>query len=511
MEIKFAQSSATTKPSSNKLNAAWSAASSVAGPAAQLLAAPYLISSLGREAYGIILLVNSIVSISGMATMGLGDATVKFVAEFAAANQKPAIITLLQTTLFLYLLLGGATVLVVGALAPSLAGLLFNVGPDLKLAAVLAIRVGACSFVVRLVYSVGESLCRGLRRHDVEAVNGIFNSLAIPGLSCLFVHLGLGIVAAVVSSLVVMATSTVVLATRCSVLLGTYNWMIPSLQFGQFKRLISYGVFSWFQMLEGILCSQADRFIVSSRLGAAAVPQYAICIQITQLASGVVGQAFSYIFPVSADLYARQKWRELNALFNSGLQLTTIASFSIAAILFLYGPTILFVWMGNTLGDYDHRLILILASSAALMGTTTTPYYVLNGAGYVKLNSVFTISSMLSILPCSFVFVKYLGLTGMGIAKMMNVFPGLVARAIIGRLILKDSNLFVGCWQLTPTLGGLAVLWGSEMLWNLPIHAVQHVAFTLGITLASISVTVILSVCIFGKASARTPPLQTVN
>ncbi|HTI71387.1 MAG TPA: oligosaccharide flippase family protein, partial [Candidatus Limnocylindria bacterium] len=383
-----------TTPSSARSNALWSGAASVAGPAAQLLAAPYLIRTLGKEAYSVLLLVNSVISMSGLTTFGLSDATIKFVAEFAAEGRKDAIIGLLRTTLFLYLVLGAITAVGLSLASHFLATWLFNVGPDLIEPAALAIRIGACAFAVRLAYSVGGALCRGLRRYDLESRTGVATSLGVPGLSCLLVYQGYGFTAVILANLAVVTVTTCVLGVLGSRVLGTSRWLIPACGWEDVKRLLSYGMFSWLQMLEYVLCSQADRFIISARLGAEAVAPYAIIVQVTQLASGVVAQAFSYLFPTATEYHVKQRWADLNRLFLSGMLLTSIASLAIAALLFVYGQTVLFLWMGNSLGDYDRNLMLVLASSAALMGTTITPFYLLNGAGFVRLNTVFTMSSM---------------------------------------------------------------------------------------------------------------------
>jgi hypothetical protein len=99
------------------------------------------------------------------------------------------------------------------------------------------------------------------------------------------------------------------------------------------------------------------------------------------MASGVVSQAFAYLFPLATELYVKQRWLALRRLFLTGMQLTSIASLAVGALIFVYGQTILFVWMGN-IWEYDHNLILVLASFAALMGTTIVPTLLLNGAGY---------------------------------------------------------------------------------------------------------------------------------
>ncbi len=475
----------------------WSGAAYLAGPAVQLLVAPYLIRHLGSEIYGVLLLVNSVILMSSLSSFGLGDATVKYVAEYVAHKRSKELVMLLQTTLLLYLILGGLTVVALNLLAPFLAEHAFNVSPEYRHDATVGIRIGSVSLLLSLIYSVGQSLCRGLRRYDVESSTGILGSLLGPACSCLLVSRGYGLAAVIATTCGAMCLNNVVLGWRGSRLLGTAVWLVPKFRWDMVRRLASYGFFGWLQMVEWVLINQADRFIVSSVLGPAAVTPYAICVQIMQLASGVVIQAFGYLFPLATELYVKQRWSELKRVYLTGMQLTSIASLSVGALMFVYGQTILFVWMGNNLGDYDHKLILVLASATAMLGTTIVPSLLLNGAGRVRLNAAFTMSSMAAVLPCSLVFLHFFGLVGMGFGKLMNVFPGLIARIIIGRIILKDRRILICFWHLLPTLGGLGVLWGGNLRWQLTEHAAAQPGVALGIVLGSIATTTLLTVLVY--------------
>ena len=500
-----------TAPKGTRSNIIWSGAAYLAGPACQLVAAPYLIRHLGSEIYGVLLLVNSVIQMSSLNSFGLGVATVKYVAEYESQKRRHDLVMLLQTTLLLYLVLGGLTVVVLNVLAPVIAERVFNVSPEFRHDAMMGIRIGSVSLLLSLIYSVGQSLCRGLRRHDVESSTAVVGSLVAPVTSCLLVSQGHGLVAVIAASCGALCLNNLLLGWRASRLIGTASWLLPKFRWENVRRLASYGFFGWIQMLEWVLISQADRLVISGMIGPAAVTPYAICLQLTQMASGIVAQAFSYLFPLATELYVKKRLVELNRLFLSGMQLTSIASLAISALLFVYGQTILFVWMGNSLGNYDHNLILVLASSAALMGTTIVPFYVLNGAGYVRLNTVFTMSSTAAIFPCSFLFVHWAGAVGMAASKLMTVFPGLVARAITGRLILKDSRIWIGLWQLLPTLGGLGLLWFAHLRFGLPGLAMMHPYWALGTVLGAVSTTTLLSFVVYQPDLNRLAPQVPVE
>lgn len=481
----------------------WSGAAYLTGPAVQLLVAPYLIRHLGVEIYGVLLLVNSVIQMSSLSSFGLGDATVKYVAEYAAQKRERDLVMLLQTTLLMYLVLGGGTVVVLNLLAPFLAESVFNVSPEFRAEATMGLRIGSVSLLLSLIYSVGQSLCRGLRRYDVEASTGVLGSLVGPACSCFLVSRGYGLVAVITTTCGVMCLNNLVLGWRGSRLLGTAGWLVPKFRWDNVRRLASFGFFGWIGMIEWVLVNQADRVIVSNVLGPAAVTPYAICLQLTQLAHGVVGQAFGYLFPLATELYVKQRWTELRRVYLSSMQLTSIASLAVGALIFVYGQTILFVWMGNNLGNYDHNLMLVLASSAALMGTTIVPCLLLNGAGYVRLTAIFTMSSMAAVLPVSLILIRFMGLVGMATGKLMNFFPGLIARIIIGRLILKDRRILICFWHQLPTLGGLAVLWSSSLWWQLPEQAAHRPWTALGVVFGSIATTTLLTVLVYQPDLAR--------
>ena len=484
--------------------------SSLAGPGSQIIAAPYLVSHLGKEAYGVLLLVNSIVAMSGLSSFGLGDATVRYVAEYSAQKRPDEIVKLLQTTLLVYLTLGTSTVLGLNLFAEYVVRVFFNVSSGLRLEAVATLRLAAISLLLRLVYSVGESLCRGLRRHDVESSTAVLGSFLSPLANCLLVFSGFGLSRVAFGGIAVLCLSNGILGWRASKLLGTARWLIPAFRKDNFHKLISYGVFGWFQMVESVLMSQADRMVISSHLGAAAVTPYALCVQLTQLSIGVVSQAFSYLFPMATELHVQNRKADLRALFLDGMRLTTVASFAIAALIFVYGQTVLFIWMGNSLGDYPHRMVLILATAAAATGTTLVPCFLLNGAGYVRLNSIFAMSSAAAVFPASLVLVRFFGASGVAGARLLNVFPGLIARIIIGRLLLDDRRILICFWHLFPTAGGLTLLWAAEEVLQVSSHVRDNPFVALGTVLAAIAATTILAVKIFKPSPPEILPGEAI-
>ena len=101
-------------------NAGWSGLGFLVAPALQLLATPYLIEKLGIDVYGIWMLLNSVISVSGLASLGFGAAAIKFVSKYRARGEPEMVIRVLRSTLALFILLAGTLALISFLIAPDL-------------------------------------------------------------------------------------------------------------------------------------------------------------------------------------------------------------------------------------------------------------------------------------------------------------------------------------------------------------------------------------------------------
>ncbi len=134
-----------------------------------LIAYPVLVRTLGPQAFGIYLVGTSMSGVLGFLDFGFSAATVQFVAQDMARNDRRAAAEVLATSLAFYGAIGVAGAVVIFGLAPYLVHV-FSVQPQLRDVAIVVFRIAAAQFAVFFVLTVYLSFFKGMQRFDLSTV-----------------------------------------------------------------------------------------------------------------------------------------------------------------------------------------------------------------------------------------------------------------------------------------------------------------------------------------------------
>jgi len=137
-------------------NALYSLGEYAVVPILYLAATPYLIRHLGLDVYGIWMLINSMIGLAGALDLGLGDATIRFVALNRARESRAGIIQAINVAFVATIPVSVAASLALFSLAPRFVERLFTIPPDLSPATIQSVRIGAILLVIRMTESILE-------------------------------------------------------------------------------------------------------------------------------------------------------------------------------------------------------------------------------------------------------------------------------------------------------------------------------------------------------------------
>jgi len=136
---------------------------------------PFVLSRVGPDHYGLSVLVMSISGMMGLMNMGLGEATLRFVAHHYGRNDLSGINKVMGATLSLYIALGclgGASLFLgAGAIARFL-----SLTDAMRPLAIDLLRLAAFSFGVSVIGGAYASVPQSLQRYDIKTKIGVCES-----------------------------------------------------------------------------------------------------------------------------------------------------------------------------------------------------------------------------------------------------------------------------------------------------------------------------------------------
>ena len=437
-------------------NAGFSSADFLLRPVLFLVATPILVSRLGAADYGLWVLALSVAGLGGLVSLGLGDATVRFVARYRALGDDAGAARVVRSTLGMYLVLGAIAAAAVYAVAPLYVGTLVDLEGREALAAA-AIRIAGIGIGIQFLGAVFQAALHGYERYDLAAMPSMIAGSLTVIVNVALVLSGYGILAMLVAGLAFSLADAVARAVIARRTVLPRLIPLPSLDRATLREVLGYGVFSWLQAVGGTLLAHLDKFIVASVLGPAPLAVYGVCLQLTSLIHGLGARAIGFVFPLSSALHERGDADRLRRLYFHGQTAASVIAVSLSVPVFLFAPQILTVWMGADFAAAGADVLRVLAVAFALLATSTVPFYFMNGTNFVRLNTAFALASGVVVAAAAVVLVPALGLIGAAWARLAGIPVSLVARTILHRRVLADRRWYGSLATYVPVATAFAL------------------------------------------------------
>jgi O-antigen/teichoic acid export membrane protein len=450
-------------------NAAWSSADYAVLPLLWLVATPFFVHKLGVDQYGIWMLANAFLGFSGIFAFGLSDATIKFVSKYRALHDEVGVVRVVRSTLTLYGVLGILAVTLVYFISPFLVNRVFNVQHQNIKLAIASLQIGGVGILVRFIDNVFLAIFQGHERYDLAAKVTAPSNVIMIVLAVLCAAMGLGLLAILWTTVLTLAISAAVKAIVVRRVLIPGVLFFPILSKHAIREIFGFGFYSWLQSVGGILLAQADRLIIASLLSTSALTYYAVCLQLARQIHAPLARAVGFLFPLASVARESGEIETMRSVYFKSLRFVTMCAVGIGLPIFVFSENILTLWMGADFASHAAGILRILTLSFAILATSIVPYYYLNGAGYVKLNTLFGLISGGIVAVATVLLVPFVGLVGAAWARLFNTPTGIVSRTFVHYNVLRDRRWYAAVVIVAPIGFIFAVAWVIVLVTRLSI------------------------------------------
>ncbi len=436
--LRSGEASAVTAstPKSLLSSASWSLLSTVWFTAVGFLLTPFLTASLGADYYGLFLLVTSISGLLTVMDLGLGQATLRYVAYYYGRNDLAGINRAMGSTSAVYLVTGSLAWAMLFFGAPWLASWLALAPADVALGISL-LRLTAFNLGLMLVSGAFGAIPPALQRYDINSLVTVAQSaLQVVG-TVVILRSGGGVYElvlwAVISTLVRQIANVVI--AKC---------LIPRLRLmplpsrAGLREVFGYGVFATATQMLGIVWKEADRLLVGGLLNTASVAYLSVPKSLVFRGTDAVASLGAALFPRFSVTQDLEEARRLFLTATWSLLLATSALYVPVTLLF---PAFLRLWMGPEFAQESARIGQIIAFSCIIRGAYVPYQNLFQGIGKPQYLTAFYLASGLSSLAFNVALIPSWGLAGAGYAYVFTLIWGVVALAFSWRRVLQGQSL----------------------------------------------------------------------
>lgn len=389
-----------------------------------LVTTPIILSILGADDYGLYVICLSLIGFMVFMDLGIGQAVIKYVAEYEATGKNEKIQPVLDMALVIYLILGLGIASLLFGLSPWLGEMLMDTTDAQRQSlATSVLQITALAFAISYVNQFFLNLFKAYHRFDIPSV--IHNTANVSGILLATVLLLMG------HSLVVVLWGHVlmqVLAISSSYLMFK-SLLVGSIRLGLaidksiLREMLSFSAYAFVSNFLGAVVSRLDKLLLGIVLGTEFVTYYQIPHTVAQMGNGVVNMVSQVIFPRFSELSGTGENAERLSLYRKANIVVFCVSLCINMALIVGGQAFLELWMSAEIAEKSTLTLQIIAAYFFFQSNTVVAYWALHGAGNAKITALSSFAGTLVYLIGFFVLTSYYSYNGAALSLFLLLTP----------------------------------------------------------------------------------------
>ena len=425
-----------SEPKSSIINASWNIGWTVWSTIINFVMTPILINHIGDSHYGTYVLLTSISGILGIFNLGLGEATLRYVAFYYSKDDLNGINRVVGSTFLVYCVSGllGFVVLFIGA--PQLVQYLAIDSNDIQLIIKL-LQITAFSFCLNLINGVLDAIPKAMQRYDINTKVVIFQSflMFIGNLIILFSNRGIfELVLWSSASVLIIIFINYVVAKRLIPGLKLY----PTFSKDGIKEVFGYGFFSMLTSILSLIWGQADRLLLGSLVSSSSVAYLSVPQSMAMRGSSAIGNAGSVLFPKFAVITDNQERKKIYLDATWLLLTATVTIFVPFTVLF---PKFLILWVGPEFAAKSAFIGQLIAFSCIPRGAFVPYDSLFKGIGKPKYLTLLYLLTGITSLATNLLLIPKFGLAGAGYSYLITLVWGFITVILTWIKIFDESTI----------------------------------------------------------------------
>lgn len=397
---------------------------------------PFIVKHVGKEVYGVYLMVMTVTGYFGILDLGVMSALTKYVSEYTGKKDHVIINKIVNASFSFYVLIGAVISILLFACAACFP-LFFKVDPSNTKVVRELFTVAAISAIFVWPLNTFRGTVQGLSLWNIDAVVNIFVQVLNALTAFILLSSGYGIVQLFVVSQLLTIIGSAVLYYVGRKKIGI-NIAFPYIHIATFKLIFNFSIFAFLSSILNIFLFQIHNIIIGYFVSMSAVTVYAVAYNIQSYFRAINSTLGAPPWTMASEMEGRGDLDGQKKLLIKGTKYMSAVLIPIVLIMLFFVEPFIKYWMGPDFygSVIPARIIIIfwlfngtieLASSMlSAKGIIRRPLFIQLGA------AVFNILITLS-------FVKILGISAVALGLSLSMI--LVSSPFILRLSLKSLGV----------------------------------------------------------------------
>jgi O-antigen/teichoic acid export membrane protein len=460
---------------------------------------PYIVDQLGDASYGIFALVNTVIGYFSLLDLGLGNAVVKYVAQYSGSDRE-RMAEVVGVALSVFLAAGLIGVLIILSIARALAARWLKVPPELVDAAYQAFCAASLGFFLTMLLTLFTAITNGLSRYDISgiamALMGVFTTIG----AVLLLRAGFGLIHLVWLNILMPLALVLFYLIMVRRLIPGMSFR-PRLKTRTLKQILHFGMFAMLSRVTDVISAQVNLLIIGALLGVASVTYYVIPFTILSRLTNLLCRVGMVIFPAISELQGQNRHDTIRELYLTASRIILSFAAAFAIPLLVFGVHFLRLWMDPEFARRGGLVLQLITGAVFLNLFTSVPTFVVNGLGRPKVSGIAAVCTATLFLVLMIPGAICKGIVGVAAAQLASV-------AVVAPLFIRYANcrvLGLSFRQLLresylrPLLAAAVV---AVLFLLVPAERIQNLFLLLAVMAAGTGLYLLLAL-LFGVYQAR--------
>jgi O-antigen/teichoic acid export membrane protein len=456
---------------------------------------PFTIHKLGDSLYGIWILIFSLIGYGSLLDFGIRTSIVKYVAQFNSKKDQKNLNQLLNTSLFIYTIIGLASLLLTFIVSTNIIDFFRISYEDIKSAKIAVILTGI-TLSLRFPFGVFEGFLCGIQRYEVTNLVKIIVNLIRAIFTFIFLILGYKIVVLSIIFFISEIVGYLCMTFFCYRYLTFLKISLNCVKKDTGEIILKYSFYSFIISVSTLILYETDSIVIGLFLNTSFITVYAIAnrlVKYLRLISWGFGDVFS---PASSKLVAICEIDKIERLLINGTKYLLIILLPITLAYIFVGDEFIHLWVGEKYASSSGKILIILASSQVLAMAQYPAGAILYGMNKHKILALLVFLEAILNILLSIIFINNFGIIGVAwgtaipiILVYTFILPLYVCNKVELPLIKYIKDAF---WK--PIKGGIFFAVCLMILNELCLESLWLI-FTIKIAIASVLYAIMIYLC----------------
>lgn len=440
------------------VNVGWTWLGIVANLFNALVLSPYVIRKLGADGYGLWTLLFSFIAYYNIADLGFRSALIYYAAHFRAKGDWESVNVTINTILFYYS--AAAIVLVtLGFAFAARAPAWFHVSPQHERD--FSILVMLLSVNCLLGINVFGATLEGFQRFDLSSRVYVATLVLRAAGSVTILASGFGLLELGLNYLAIQIIGVTACYFALRRAFPALRLSFDLIRLSMLRRMASYGVHSFVANVGSQFLSQSPPVLIGLYLPNSFVGYFSLPYRIMQYAVDIVVRAGGVTNSSAVELAASSNEETLVRLGIYSNRYSFMLFVPLLVFLFLYGPDLIRVWIGEEFLLHSAPLlpILAVANAVAIGGQFNTSAMLFSLKRHKEYGRSLVVESAISV-AAMLVAIPRFGILGVAWATAipMLLIRGIYAPFLLCRALNTPLWAFLRSIYVSPALTGIPAL-----------------------------------------------------